>query len=354
MQRNNVRKEKIKKLLVFGPNWIGDTIMSTPMLSSLRKAFPSVHIVMVVKPYAYDLWKWNPFVDEIWTFKAPRIYNIFAYLKLFWKIKKNQFDLTIILPHCLRYALITFLVGIPHRVGYNVAHRGVFLTHTLEYNLSLRKKHMVDNYLDILKAISIEPRSKDLILDIDLNSQAKAEKILEDNHIHSEDLVIGIAPGAIYGEAKRWPKERYAELADNIIGKYNAKVLIFTGVMERKLGEEIKKSMRYVPIMFNGNITLLETAALIKRCNLFITNDSGLMHIAASVKTKIIAIFGSTSPDWTGPYGDGHMVIRKKIDCSPCFERKCHLKTYICLKSVNVKDVLETVQIQLKKRLCVL
>jgi heptosyltransferase-2 len=237
------------------------------------------------------------------------------------------------------------LAGIRIRIGYNVEQRGIFLTHALDYNSSLREKHMVENYLDILRAIGVEPERKELVLNIDSKTQIKVEEIMQKKGIMLEDLVIGIAPGAIYGEAKRWPKERFIELADTLIEKYNAKILIFTGPMEKELGYEIKKMMKNSPLTFNGDNPLLETAALIKRCNLFITNDSGLMHVAAAVKTKIIAIFGSTSPEWTKPYGDGHIIIRKTIDCSPCFKRKCRYRTYDCLNSITVSDILEVIDI---------
>lgn len=348
--QRNIRKEKIKKILIFGPNWVGDAIMSTPMVSSLKKVFPDAIIIMVVKPYVYSLWKTNTSIDEIWTFKAPKVFNIFAYLKLFWRIKKYHFDLTIILPHYFRYAFLALLSGINYRIGYNVRHRGIFLTHSLDYNHNLRKKHMVENYSDILRVMAIEPENKRLTLTIDFNNQIKAKEILEENNINSEDLVIGLAPGAIYGPAKRWPKERYAEIADKIINEYQAKVIIFIGPMERALGYEIEKIMFNKPIILNCDDSLLGTAALIKRCNLFITNDSGLMHIAAAVKTKIIAIFGSTSSDWTGPYGNGHIVVKKPIVCSPCFKRKCQFKTYDCLKSISIEAVLGAVDIQLKRK----
>ena len=342
---------QINKILIFSPNWVGDTIMAIPLVGSLRETFPSARLVMAVKPYVSSLWETNPFIDEIWLLDTDSAYKgIFSYFKLINKMKNSHFDIAIILPHYFMYALFVFLAGIKYRVGFNVRHRGIFLTKAVNYSLQLRKKHMVENYLDIIRSIGIEPERKELFLGINTEDQFYAEKILEKNRINPEDLVVGIAPGAIYGKAKRWPKEYYAGLCDELIDKYDAKIFIFVGLMEKKVAFRIKNLMQNLPIIIEPEANLRQMAYLIQRCNVFISNDSGLMHIAAAVKTRVIAIFGSTSPDWTRPYGDGHIILRKPMACSPCFKKKCPYGTYDCLRSIVVKDVLEAVETQIKDK----
>lgn len=262
---------KIKKIIIFSPNWIGDTVMSMPLANALRDMFPSAYIVVVAKPYVSCLWKTNDFVNAVWDFDAPGIYNFPAYLKFFRAIARRQFDLAVILPLCFRYVLFTFLAGIPYRIGYNVVPRRFFLTHALDYGLNLRSKHMVDDYLDILRIIGIKPEVKEPLLNIDLESEARASDILSKHKLSDSDLIIGIAPGAIYGKAKRWPEENYAELSDCIIEKYNAKILILAGPMERELKVAIKN--RIANNIFGTQIFLFSSITIFNIANKLIHNN---------------------------------------------------------------------------------
>jgi heptosyltransferase-2 len=341
---------KVRKILVFGPNWIGDTVMSTPMIKALKHAHLEADIFMAAKSYVASLWETNPCITALWVVEAdsmPR--RILGYWRLVRKIRRNQFDLVIILPHYFIYALVCFLAGIKCRIGYDVTHRGKLLTHPLEYTMELRKKHMVDNYLDIVKSIGVGGQDKQLYLNTTPDDDRNAEETLRSYAIKPEALLIGMAPGAIYGKAKRWPKEKYAELADSIIEKHQAQVLIFSGPSERALALEIREAMTKDPVIIEPRPNLRHIAALIKKCSIFVSNDSGLMHIAAAVKTPIVAIFGSTSPDWTKPYGEEkHLVLHKPPDCSPCFEQECQYRTYDCLSAITVSDVLRSVDLLLK------
>lgn len=339
----------INKILIFGPNWIGDTIMSTPLVSALKESLPKAHITIAIKPYLSPLWKNNPYINEIWEVKMAPKYRLLTYWGLFKRIKKEKFDLAIVLPHCLRYVLISFLARVPGRIGYDISGlRRRFLTHSLPYTQDLRKEHMVKNYLNILKLIGIKPKEKELILNIDYDSQKAAENTLRDKGIKSDDLIIGIAPGATYGKTKRWSEYKFAELANSIAKRYLAKIIVFISPDEKKLSYKIKKLLNKQSIILDSNCSLPEIASLIKRCRLFISNDSGLMHIASALGVKVIAIFGSSSPLWTAPYGSGHTVIKKELSCSPCFKKKCPYSNYKCLESVETEEVLTQIDKHLK------
>ena len=348
MNALDYKKTPIKKILIFGPNWVGDTIMSTPLVSSLRTSLTQADITVAAKTYLLPLWKMNPDINRIWEIKAVKKYDAFFYFKLLQKIKKQKFDLVIILPHCLRYALISLLANIPYRIGYSIGIRGLFLSDSLTYTQKLRKNHMVENYLNLLELIGIKPSKKKLTLDINPNTHKAVDNIFIKNGLKSGDLIIGLAPGAAYGRAKRWPKDKYAGLAAEIIKKHKAKVIIFIGPEEKKFADEFKSLTSNLPLIFVDNSSLLEVSAIIKYCLLFIGNDSGLIHIANAIGVNTIAIFGSTSPQWTRPYGKNSIIIKKELDCSPCFKKSCPYDTYKCLESIEVKEVLRHISSQLK------
>jgi len=343
--KKTIDKENIKKIVVHAPNWVGDTIICTPMISALSEGFPNATLSIVCKPHLKSLWQYNPYTNEIIVCDLKHDYkDIFSYFRLSREIKKKEFDLAIILPHFFQAGLVYLLAGIPNRVGYTFRHRGLLFTIAIEPGKDHRKKHMVENYLDIVRVFGIEPKSRDYCLIIPDDKKSKAKNILRSFGITTRDIVIGINPGATYGSTKRWKKEKYAELCDKLISHYEAKVIIFGGPEDIELANEISNLMNKRSVILAGKTDLDELAALISQCNLFITNDSGSMHISVAVKTPVIGIFGSTSPTWTRPLGHKDLIVKKDIACSPCFKRVCKYGTYECLKSITVDDVLREVE----------
>lgn len=343
------KKNPINKILIFSPNWIGDTVISTALVSSIRKEFPLSSIVIAANKYVYPLWEANPLVKEVWGCEMRGLDYIISYIKFIFRLRKDHFDLAIILPHCFRYALFAFLAGIPLRVAYNIGHRKILLTHSLNYGASLRKEHMLDNYLAILSAVGIKSRSRELVLRVDSENEARVENLLKMNQISRDEVVIGVGPGAIYGEAKRWPKEKYARIIEALIKEYGVRVFVFSGSGEKVLGGWFRQNVHSHSVNFFYNCLLSEVMGLVKRCSLFIGNDSGLVHIASAMKIKTISLFGSTSPRWTAPCGENNIIITKHVSCGPCFARRCSLGLYSCLNSISVKDIMNAVSIQLKK-----
>ena len=341
-------KTKINKIIIFSPNWLGDTVISTALVSSIKKEFPSSLIVIAANKYVYPLWAGNPLVSEILRCEVRGVEGIISYVKLLLKLKKYRFDLAIILPHCFRYALFSFLAGIPLRAAYNVGYRKALLTHSLDYTDSLRAEHILENYLAVLDSIGIKLRERKLFLNVKPENGKKADDLLKANKIKSERLIIGIGPGAVYGEAKRWPKERFAELITLLGKEERAHIFVFTGTGEKILGDWLRRHTENPSVVFIHDYPLAEVMSLIKRCALFIGNDSGLGHIAAALDIKTISIFGSTSPRWTAPCGKNNITIYKQLSCSPCFTRKCRLGHCFCLASISAGEVMEAVSAQLK------
>jgi heptosyltransferase-2 len=343
------KRNPINKILIFSPNWIGDTVISTALVSLIKKEFPASAIVIAANKYVYPLWEANPLVKEIWRCELRGVSYIISYIKFFFKLKKNRFDLAIILPHCFRYALFAFFAGIPLRAAYNIGPRKIFLTHHLDYNVSLRDEHMLDNYLAILSLLGIKSGCREPVLRVAAENEIKANNFFKINQIAKDEVIIGIGPGAIYGKAKRWPKEKYVEIIGLLSSEYRPRIFVFTGPKEKILADWFKENVHNPSVIFIDHYSLSEVMSLIKKCGLFIGNDSGLAHIASAMDIRTISLFGSTSPQWTAPCGEKNITLKKHVSCGPCFAKTCSLGHYLCLNSISLEDVMCAVNIQLKK-----
>ncbi|MBI3813912.1 MAG: lipopolysaccharide heptosyltransferase II [Nitrospinae bacterium] len=175
------------------------------------------------------------------------------------------------------------------------------------------------------------------------NIQNSVDKFREEKGLSRKSPVIGMNIGASYGSAKRWMPERFAELGDSIYDELKGEVILFGSSDDFNIENEIKEKMRHKPFSLAGKTTLKSLAAWIKRCSLFITNDSGPMHIAAAVGTPIVAIFGSTDPSETSPLSGNYKIVRKPVDCSPCWKRECPTD-HRCMELIKVSDVMGAVK----------
>ncbi len=366
----------IEKLLIVAPNWIGDTVLALPAISRIRDIFPASSITVLGLPHICELFKESPFSDN-------RMIHSDTLLATVHQIKKEGFDLAILFPNSFRTALLVYLARIPLRCGYNRDGRGVMLNMGIKTDAQIGKLSQSEYYLNMVNCMNRELAGKDKYQgchpDLDSGSQTKgsrnkfgvtddgkretvfsgeqkknswlrlnpnevrhATKILYNYNVPAGSLIIGINPGAAYGSAKRWYPERFAGVCSSLVKKYKAEVIIFGSQQEASIAGEIEHHSTVPVVNMAGKTTIRELMALIKQCSLFITNDSGPMHIAAALNIPVVAIFGSTDPDKTGPLGDNHVIIRKKVDCSPCFKRKCPTDLR-CMDLITVEDLLSGV-----------
>ncbi len=337
------------KIIVRVPNWIGDAVLSTPALHLLRVKFPDSHIGILAKKWVAPVFESNPDVGDIYVIKEGE-----GRRSLAGRLKAAKFDLGILFPNSFSSAFLFRLAAIPRRIGYATDGRSLLLTRRIKRPSLFKKEHQVDYYGRLVEAVGAgqglspqtagEEGEKRLIWKVTEEEKRRAEELLREAQIPPEAKLIGLSPGATFGPAKRWFPERFAELGYELQKRYRAKIIIFGSPAEKEIAGSIKGRMVSAPLDLAGRINLRELAALISRCHLFITNDTGTMHIAAAVQTPLIAVFGSTDPVRTGPWGSRSIVLRKEVPCSPCLKKECKRRDYLCLKKITVEDVLRAVE----------
>jgi heptosyltransferase-2 len=340
-------QSKWKKILVRGTNWIGDAVMTLPAIRAIRHYCPDAHISLLVKPWVAEIFRGNRDIDEIILYEEEYS-RIKGKLRLAWMLRQKRFDAAILLQNAFDAALITWLAGIPERVGYNRDMRGPLLTVAVPVNHSPRKKHQVYYYLNLIRSAGIG--AEDTFPYLSLNDQERedARRLLLSSPVSDvTSHTIGINPGAAYGPAKRWPAERFALLTDMIIRELQGQVILFGGPAEVPVADEITALVRQDTshiINLAGKTTIRELAALISECDAFVTNDSGPMHMASALLTPMVAIFGSTDVKSTGPVGEGHRVITKNLPCSPCLKRECPEGHLRCMTAITSEEVFSSLK----------
>ncbi|MBI4684161.1 MAG: lipopolysaccharide heptosyltransferase II [Nitrospirae bacterium] len=333
-----------KNLLVRGVNWIGDAVMTMPALRALRKGLPDTKISLLVKPWVAPLFENNPYIDEIILYEEKHK-GLSGKLNLSAVLRKKRFCSCILFQNAFDAALTAFLSKIPERIGYSRDFRGLLLTKAIPFNNEDRTMHHVYYYLNLLKKTGINAEYSLPYIYLSIEERLKARELLKD----IKRPVIGINPGATYGSTKRWPAERFAAVAGRIVSELYGSIIIFGSQSEVAIAEEII-SKPQIPnpksqiLNMSGKTNLRELSALISECDIFLTNDSGPMHIAYAVRTPLVAIFGSTDPALTGPLGKGNILIKKDMDCSPCFKRRCFKPTMECMNAITSDEVFAAIK----------
>jgi heptosyltransferase-2 len=333
----------VKRILIRSPNWVGDAVMSLPAISSVCGKVLEAEVVILAKPWVGDLYREHPGVRGVIAYRSPGVHEgVWGRWKLSRELKQGRFDLALLLPNSLESALISFLAGIPRRAGYNTDARGIFLTHRVPVNGRVKKEHQVEYYLHLIRALGIEPAERIPSLQVSQGRKAEAEGILESVSGGSGPFV-GISPGAQYGSAKEWFPERFGELALRISGEIGARVLILGSAGDRTAASRIGDIAGSAVVDLCGKTTLAQALALIARCRVFVTNDSGLMHAASALAVPLVAIFGSTNPRRTGPLGRHSRVVYKSLPCAPCLKSECPRKRE-CMEAITVEEVFKEVK----------
>jgi len=315
--------------------------MTTPVIRGVKKNYPSARITVLAKPWVIPVYENSPHVDEVMVYENSGRHKIgMGTLRLAGDIRQRRFDLAILMQNAFEAALLAFLAGIPERVGYNTDARSLLLNRCVKLDPGLKKVHLIDYYIGILKGAGLEDDGRKL--DLVLNSEDKilAKKILAENGLTGTGPVMGINPGATGGTAKRWFPERYAGLCTKLFHRYQTKVLIFGGPSDHALGKEIMAMAEGCCINIAGKTTLSQAFALIGNCDLFVTNDSGLMHAAAALDVNQVAIIGSTDYVATAPSNENSIMVKEHTSCAPCLKGVCPTD-HRCMTRISVDAVME-------------
>jgi heptosyltransferase II len=378
MSLRPIKELNPKKILIRATNWIGDAVMTTPAVHSIRKNFPDAEITMLAVPWVADIFSLSPDIDRIFSYDKRNIYQgkVKGPIKLAIDIKKEKFDATILLQNAFEAAVIAKMAGIPVRAGYKRDGRGPLLSHGVDISDETRKKHQVHYYQDMLRDLGLTPGPDHLRITLpedlmlwarelvggfkyqspfsnyelqqgkDLPDPAELKSVKDsDTHVP----VIGFNPGAAFGPAKQWPAEKFAQLASIISHNYGESgcvIMVFGTNVDTKNAQTIKNFSIRTPYHvqdMTGKTDLKEAMALIKCCDAFVTNDSGLMHVGAGLDVPSIAIFGSTDHIATGPYSKNAKIVRREMQCSPCMKTHCPEDHLNCLESISATDVYEEV-----------
>ncbi len=331
-----------KRILITRTDRIGDVVLSTPFIKALRKHYPHAFIAMVVSPHSKDIVDGNPWLDEVIVYdKSCRHKGWASSLKFAHSLKKYKFDAAFILHPTNRMHLITWLSGIPKRVGYDRKF-GFLLTDRIPHYKQLGEKHELEYTLELLRGLNTGSCDKSLFMPIKAESDKWAESFIYAQGLKDNDRLLLINPAASC-PSKIWPPERFAEVADRLSAKYGLKVLIVSGPKDLALAAKVTDNVHIPVISLAGRISLSQLASILKKSALFISNDSGPVHIASAVGTPVIAIFGrkqaGLSPKRWGPVGLKDKLLHKDIGCFECLAHNCK-KGFACLKAVTVEDVL--------------
>ncbi len=328
------------RILVRATNWVGDAVMSLPALRALREAYPRARVTIVAKPWVAGLYARERFADEVIPYPAATLAEKLRFAR---SLRPRRFDAAILLQNAFEAALMALVARIPHRIGYNRDARGWLLTRAIRLPRPGEiPRHERFYYLELLRRAGIIdslPSSEEIRLD---GAEAACREGLAAFRASGFDgPMIGLSPGAAFGTAKRWLPERFADAAVRVARLRGASVAIFGSASERPLCENVASMLAAEEIPcrnFAGKTSLTEYVGLAAACDVYLTNDSGSMHIASALGVPTVAIFGATDPEATGPTGPLARIVREPVDCSPCLLRTCPID-HRCMTRVEAGRV---------------
>jgi len=340
-------------ILIIAPNWIGDAVMTQPLLASIKALYPDSTIDVLASTWVAPIYRACSEVNEVIEAK-------FEHKQLQWALRKQlakeitqkKYQACFVLPNSFKSALIPWFANIPLRIGYRGEMRFGLINVALDNPRKINRPPMVEHYLALSTLLNDEAKTESNsdyseVITPRLNVLASARQSVTQKlqNARIQDSIYVMCPGAEYGPSKRWPTEHFAALAQDLIAANpNNHIILIGSQGDQNLANEISSQGKRNPNIHNwcGSTSLDEAIALIGMSKAVISNDSGLMHIAAALKVPQVAIFGSSDPAHTPPLSDKAKVIWLELPCSPCHKRECPLGHLKCLKDILPQQVLAT------------
>ena len=357
------------KILIRGVNWLGDAVMSTPALARFREAQPDAHITLLTPDKLAGLWQGHSALDNVMAFSKQE--SVFQVAR---RLRAEQFTTAVVLPNSHRSALECFLARIPERIGYQRPWRNFLLTRRISAragSVPMHKRtarevrrlitfapdlppvpsgaHHIYHYLHLVEAMGAKPEPLPPSIAVAAGEVAAIrDRFGFSRTADRQPPLFGLNAGAEYGPAKRWPRERFVAVAKVLQQQTKCHWWVFGSQAEQESGAAMAAAIRGGQVdsvsavqSLAGHTSLRELCAALKACDLLLTNDTGPMHLAAAVGTPVVALFGSTSPELTGPGLPGdkkHLLLRTRVPCAPCFRRECPID-FRCMTSLSVEQV---------------
>jgi len=320
-----------EELLVLAPNWLGDVVMATPFLFSLRERFPAGRITLLCRDYTAELYRWNAAIDSLVACTGSVRSRIAAVRAAG---PRGGYDACFVLPPSFSAALVSLLSKARRRIGYGGQWKDMLLTDVLPAAL-WRAGHLSRSYLGLLERFTNQA-----VAAVPLPSVVPSESWRETaKAVAGGKSYFVLAPGATYGSSKVWPHERYAALAKRLIGSMGWTAVLVGRREEREEASTMLASIGADGKNLAGALSLAELISVLRGAEVAIGNDSGPVHVAAALGVPTVAVFGPTSVDWTAPRGVSVRIVRGAIECAPCFKRRCPQGAPECLARVDADDV---------------
>ena len=336
-----------EKILVAQTSFLGDVVLTIPLITALRRRFPDARLAVLCTPQGKEILDGHSDIDEIIVLQKKRDGGRHANL---WKkaveLKSRRFTIAVSPHKSLRTALLLFLAGIPLRIGFRQS-AGWFLYHRRVNRDSSR--HDVDRNLSLVEPLGLDPVECPRVLRIEATRAAKERvaRLFNELGIGRDGVIVGVNPGSVW-PTKRWTVEGYAELCATLKRRHGVQIVVFGGPEDREIVDSIIERAKCGAVSLAGRIGLRELAAAVERCRVFVTNDSGPMHVAVATGVPVVAIFCATTPSLGFfPYSSRAVVVEKQLACRPCGThggRQCPLGTDDCMRLIRPQDVLVGVE----------
>jgi len=359
-----MRDKKTKRILIIKLISVGDVLFTTPAVRALRLGFPKAHLAYLVGSWSKGVIEDNPNLNEIIVYDAPRHSPDrwrawLDSLSCLRELRRKRFDLAVIFHRTSFAGLLALLAGIPNRIGFDYHGQGRFLTRKVAYESG---KHEVDRYLDVIRSLRLSPAGLWTEMQVGRKEQNYAFELLRACGLKPGEKLVTILLGGgknpgTFMPTKRWPADRFARLIDEMVRRFQVKVLLVGGSGDEEVVKNVVSQMKSQAVNLVGKTTFKQLAAVLQRCQLFIGGDSGPLHIAAAVGTPTLGIFGPSDPRLVAPRGEKHLAVWKRVSCSPCYWpdtvaaghdfSRCSRNTLECMTAIHVEDVLAAVGLQL-------
>lgn len=293
-------KQEFNRILIIRLAPLGETVLTTPVIRALREYYRDAYIAYMVAPSREDLVSANPHLNEVLTYQS-------SVPKLLYQLYQRKFEMVVILQPTFRLVLHTFLARIPYRIGFETNTGGRRLLHIAVPNNT--KQHEIQRYLDVVRVMDIEVTDEEPEVFIDEDGKKWVNEFLDIHNLDDGKLIIGLNPGA--GTSyRRWSSDNFAVLGDMLHEAYDAHIILTVGPSEVNLAYQVSEQMKHSPIIVQ-DISPMQLAALLQQCHLYISNDTGPMHLSIAVKTPTVALFGGSNPKQWGPMQGKHVIIAK-------------------------------------------